>query len=49
MRAAQREAERIIKATVKPPSGPTPDTRKIDAVLLHPVGRASDPARASCS
>jgi ferrous iron transport protein B len=37
MRAAHREAERILKATVKPPERPDTFTGKMDDVLLHPV------------
>ncbi|MDB5420630.1 MAG: ferrous iron transporter, partial [Brevundimonas sp.] len=38
IRAAHREAERIMKACVKPPERPDTLTGKIDSVLLHPVG-----------
>jgi ferrous iron transport protein B len=38
LRAAAREAERIMKACVRPPERPDTLTGKIDAVLLHPVG-----------
>ena len=38
IRAAHREAERIMKACVKPPERPDTLTGRIDAVLLHPVG-----------
>lgn len=37
LRAAAREAERIMKAHVRPPERPDTLTGKIDAVLLHPV------------
>ncbi|RZJ83030.1 MAG: ferrous iron transporter B, partial [Brevundimonas sp.] len=37
IRAAHHEAERIIKACVRPPERPDTLTGKIDAVLLHPV------------
>ncbi|MFN4042193.1 MAG: ferrous iron transporter B [Brevundimonas sp.] len=38
LRAAHREAERIMKACVRPPERPDTLTGRIDAVLLHPVG-----------
>ncbi|WP_269219370.1 ferrous iron transporter B [Brevundimonas vesicularis] len=38
LRAAAREAERIMKACVRPPERPDTLTGKIDSVLLHPVG-----------
>ena len=38
IRAAHREAERIMKACVRPPERPDTLTGKIDGVLLHPVG-----------
>lgn len=38
LRTAAREAERIIKACVKPPLRPDTLTGRIDSVLLHPVG-----------
>ena len=37
IRAAHREAERIVKACVRPPERPDTLTGKIDSVLLHPV------------
>lgn len=37
IRAAHREAERIMKAYVKPPKRPDTFTGKLDSVLLHPV------------
>jgi len=37
IRAAHREAERLIKAHVRPPERPDTLTGKIDSVLLHPV------------
>jgi ferrous iron transport protein B len=37
LRAAQREADRIIKAAVGMPARPDTATGRIDAVLLHPV------------
>jgi len=37
IRAAHREAERIVKACVKPPARPDTFTGQVDAVLLHPV------------
>ncbi len=37
IRAAHREAERIMKACVRPPEHPDTLTGKIDSVLLHPV------------
>ena len=37
LRAAQREADRIIAAAVSLPSRPDTATARIDAVLLHPV------------
>src|SRR5690606_1799669 len=38
LRSAAREAERIMKATVRPPERPDTLTGRIDSVLLHPVG-----------
>ena len=38
LRAAAREAERIMKACVRPPERPDTFTGRIDSVLLHPVG-----------
>jgi ferrous iron transport protein B len=37
IRQAHREAQRILKACVRPPERPDTITGKIDAVLLHPV------------
>src|ERR1051325_11316419 len=37
LRAAQREADRIIAAAVGEPARPDTMTGKVDAVLLHPV------------
>jgi ferrous iron transport protein B len=37
IRAAHREAERVLKATVKPPARPDTWTGRLDGVLLHPV------------
>lgn len=37
LRAMQREADRIIAATVTPPARPDTMTNRIDAVVLHPV------------
>ena len=37
IRVAHREAERIVKACVRPPERPDTLTGKIDSVLLHPV------------
>jgi len=37
LRALQREADRIIAATVRQPAHPHTATARIDAVLLHPV------------
>jgi ferrous iron transport protein B len=37
LRAAQREADRIIKVAVKLPAKPDTLTTRLDAVLLHPV------------
>ena len=37
LRAAQREADRVIKAAVGEPSRPDTVTGRVDAVLLHPV------------
>jgi len=37
LRAAQREADRIIKAAVRMPAKPDTLTARLDAVLLHPV------------
>uniref|UniRef100_B0SWV6 Ferrous iron transport protein B n=1 Tax=Caulobacter sp. (strain K31) TaxID=366602 RepID=B0SWV6_CAUSK len=38
IRAAHREAQRIVKACVRPPERPDTVTGKIDSVLLNPVG-----------
>ncbi|WP_312596220.1 ferrous iron transporter B [Brevundimonas sp.] len=38
LRSAAREAERIMKACVRPPERPDTLTGEIDSVLLHPVG-----------
>jgi ferrous iron transport protein B len=38
IRALHREAERLIKAHVKPPKRPDTWTARLDSVLLHPVG-----------
>lgn len=38
LRAAQREADRIISVTVRKPLKPDTITARLDAVLLHPVG-----------
>jgi ferrous iron transport protein B len=38
LRSAAREAERIMKACVRPPERPDTLTGRIDSVLLHPVG-----------
>ncbi len=38
LRSTAREAERIMKACVRPPERPDTLTGRIDAVLLHPVG-----------
>ena len=38
IRHAHREAQRILKAHVRPPERPDTLTSRIDAVLLHPVG-----------
>lgn len=38
LRAAHHQAERIMKACVKPPERPDTLTGRIDSVLLHPVG-----------
>ncbi|WP_298746245.1 ferrous iron transporter B [uncultured Brevundimonas sp.] len=38
LRGAAREAERIMKACVRPPERPDTLTGRVDAVLLHPVG-----------
>ncbi len=38
LRATQREADRIIQATVSLPTRPDTWTTRIDAVALHPVG-----------
>ncbi len=38
LRASQREADRIIAATVSLPARPDTWTARIDAVVLHPVG-----------
>ncbi len=37
IRAAHREAQRILKTYVRPPERPDTFTAKVDAVLLHPV------------
>jgi ferrous iron transport protein B len=37
IRGAHREAQRILKAHVRPPERPDTVTGKVDAVLLHPV------------
>jgi ferrous iron transport protein B len=37
LRALQREADRIIAATVTPPAKPDTATTRIDSVVLHPV------------
>src|SRR6195952_684399 len=37
LRAAQREADRVIKAAVGQPSRPDTVTGRVDAVLLHPI------------
>ena len=37
MRATQREADRIIAATISLPTRPDTWTARIDAVVLHPV------------
>jgi len=37
IRSAHREAQRILKAHVRPPERPDTFTGKVDAVLLHPV------------
>jgi ferrous iron transport protein B len=37
IRGAHREAQRILKAHVRPPEHPDTITGKVDAVLLHPV------------
>ncbi len=37
LKAAQREADRVIRATVTMPSKPDSLTTRVDAVLLHPV------------
>jgi ferrous iron transport protein B len=38
LRAAQREADRIIERTVRVPPKPDTLTTRLDSVLLHPVG-----------
>ena len=38
IRAAHRDAERIMRAFVRPPERPDTLTGKIDGILLHPVG-----------
>jgi len=38
LRSAAREAERIMKACVRPPERPDTLTGRIDSILLHPVG-----------
>jgi ferrous iron transport protein B len=38
LRALHREAERILRAAVKPPKRPDTWTGRLDNVLLHPVG-----------
>src|SRR5690606_3350372 len=37
LRGSAREAERIMKATVRPPERPDTLTGRVDSVLLHPV------------
>jgi ferrous iron transport protein B len=37
IRAAHREAERILKACVRPPARPDTFTGRLDGILLHPV------------
>ncbi len=37
IRGAHREAQRILKAYVRPPERPDTFTGKVDAILLHPV------------
>src|SRR5690606_36533933 len=37
LRAAQREADRVIRAAVSEPARPDTWTTRVDAVLLHPV------------
>jgi len=37
IRGAHREAQRILKAHVRPPERPDTFTNRVDAVLLHPV------------
>jgi ferrous iron transport protein B len=37
LRAAQREADRVIRASVSEPAKPDTWTTRVDAVLLHPV------------
>ncbi|MCB2084779.1 MAG: ferrous iron transporter B, partial [Sphingomonadaceae bacterium] len=37
LRAAQREADRVIRAAVSEPAKPDTWTTRVDAVLLHPV------------
>ena len=43
LRATQREADRIIAATVSLPTRPDTWTARIDAVVLHPVAGLADP------
>ena len=38
LKAAQREADRVIRETVTMPTKPDSLTTRVDAVLLHPVG-----------
>jgi ferrous iron transport protein B len=38
IRAAHREAQRIVKECVRPPERPDTITGKVDAVLLNPIG-----------
>jgi len=38
IRAAHRDAERIMRACVRPPERPDTLTGRIDTILLHPVG-----------
>ena len=41
LRAAQREADRVIAAPSASRAGPTPGPARVDAVLLHPVAGCS--------
>ena len=43
LRATQREADRIIAATISLPTRPDTWTARIDAVVLHPVAGLADP------